>query len=148
MPLSHFHHYCCQPHPYQLLYTAITNALLYHLHQHTVRDVIEVALDVYVNYPIHLFTSNCLVYPVCIASCILRFGRNPYELSRKSASKIGSMTIFVTICTTRSRTVGIPSGRKFPSPFGISCLRTPVCLLHEPSPAFLDEPFFSVFLYV
>lgn len=38
----------------------------------------------------------------------------------KSASKIGSSTIFVAICMTRSRITGIPSGRIFPSGFGIS----------------------------
>jgi hypothetical protein len=32
-------------------------------------------------------------------------GRNPYEQSRKSASKIGSRINRVAICTTRSRTV-------------------------------------------
>jgi hypothetical protein len=42
----------------------------------------------------------------------------------KSASKIGSMTIFVAACTTRSRTVGIPSGLFVPSVFGIYRRRT------------------------
>ena len=58
------------------------------------------------------------------ASVALRFGRNPYEHSWKSASKIGSITSFAAICTTRSRTVGIPSGRCFPSAFGMYRRRT------------------------
>ena len=38
-----------------------------------------------------------------IASCVRRFGRNPYEHGRKSASKIGSSTSFRLVWTTRSR---------------------------------------------
>jgi hypothetical protein len=41
----------------------------------------------------------------------LRFGRKPYDVARKSASKMGSSTIVAAICATRSRTVGMPSGR-------------------------------------
>src|SRR5215472_6995661 len=52
----------------------------------------------------------------CVA---LLLGRNPYLHNWKSASKIGSSTIFVAICTTRSRTVGIPNGRCFPGSFGM-----------------------------
>ena len=40
-----------------------------------------------------------------------RFGRNPNEHGQKSASKIGSSTIFSAACTTRSRTAGIDNGR-------------------------------------
>ena len=58
------------------------------------------------------------------ASVALRFGRNPYEHSLKSASKIGSITSFAAACTTRSRTVGIPSGRFVPSGFGMYCRLT------------------------
>ena len=46
------------------------------------------------------------------ASCAERLGRNPNEHSSMSASKIGSMTIFVAACTIRSRTAGIESGRR------------------------------------
>jgi hypothetical protein len=35
-----------------------------------------------------------------------RFGRNPYEHGKKSASKIGSNTTLAAAWTTRSRTVG------------------------------------------
>ena len=56
------------------------------------------------------------VSSACVA---LRRGRKPYEHGRKSASKIGSSTSFAAICTTRSRTVGMPSGRCFPSAFGM-----------------------------
>ena len=46
----------------------------------------------------------------CRASCADRFGRNPKLHGRKSASKIGSSTIFTAACTMRSRTAGIDSG--------------------------------------
>jgi hypothetical protein len=58
------------------------------------------------------------------ASVALRLGRNPNEQGRKSASKIGSKTIFAACCATRSFTVGMPSGRIFPVGFGISTRRT------------------------
>ncbi len=58
------------------------------------------------------------------AAVALFFGRNPKLLASKSASKIGSIMIFAAICTTRSRTVGIPSGRCFPSAFGMYCRLT------------------------
>ena len=45
--------------------------------------------------------------------------RNPYELSTKSASKIGSKTSSTAICTIRSLTVGMPSGRCRPSGLGM-----------------------------
>ena len=48
-----------------------------------------------------------------------RRGRKPYEHGRKSASKIGSSTSVAAIWTTRSLTVGMPSGRFFPSAFGM-----------------------------
>jgi len=53
----------------------------------------------------------------CVAD---RFGRNPYEHGRKSASKMGSSTILAACWATRSRTVGMPSGRLLPSGFGMS----------------------------
>src|SRR5918994_7350428 len=40
------------------------------------------------------------------ASCAERLSLNPNEHSSMSASKIGSMTILVAACTTRSRTAG------------------------------------------
>ena len=49
------------------------------------------------------------------ASVALRLGRNPYETSLNPASKIGSKISVAAICTTRSLTAGIPSGRFFPS---------------------------------
>ncbi|EPG82524.1 hypothetical protein LEP1GSC048_3527 [Leptospira santarosai serovar Shermani str. 1342KT] len=59
-----------------------------------------------------------------VACTALRLGRNPKELLRKLASKIGSITILQACCTTRSRIVGIPSGRWLPSGLGIITLRT------------------------
>jgi len=46
------------------------------------------------------------------AWCAVRFGRNPNEPGRKLASKIGSRTSLAAVCATRSRTRGIPSGRR------------------------------------
>ena len=48
----------------------------------------------------------------------------PEEQSRKSASKIGSSTSSAAVCTTRSRTVGMPSGRSRPSGLGMYTRRT------------------------
>ena len=44
--------------------------------------------------------------------------------ARKSASKMGSSTSVAAICATRSRTVGMPSGRCRPSAFGMYRRRT------------------------
>jgi hypothetical protein len=53
-----------------------------------------------------------------------RFGRNPKLTGRKSASKIGSRTNLAAVMTTRSRTVGIPSGRVWPGLPGLGmCTR-------------------------
>jgi len=43
-----------------------------------------------------------------------RLGRNPKLDAKKSASNTGSSTIFAAAITTRSRTVGMPSGRVCP----------------------------------
>ena len=61
------------------------------------------------------------VSSACVA---LRFGRNPYDEARKSASKMGLNTSVAAICATRSRTVGIPSGRRRPSALGMYRRRT------------------------
>src|ERR1035437_1648146 len=62
------------------------------------------------------------------ASVALFFGRNPKLLASKSASKIGSITIFAAVCTTRSRTVGIRGTlwvrRCLPSSFPMYCRLT------------------------
>jgi len=42
----------------------------------------------------------------------------------RSASKIGSTTSFAAVCPTRSRMVGMPSGRSLPPGFGIIARRT------------------------
>ena len=57
----------------------------------------------------------------CVA---LRLGRKPYDERRKSASKMGLNTSVAAICATRSRTVGIPSGRLRPSALGMYRRRT------------------------
>ena len=51
---------------------------------------------------------------ISIACVADRFGRNPNETGKKSASKIGSSTILAACWATRSRTVGIPNGRMPP----------------------------------
>src|ERR1700692_147916 len=48
------------------------------------------------------------------AWCADRFGRNPNEQGRKSASKIGSRIDLAAVITTRSRTHGIESGLNWP----------------------------------
>jgi hypothetical protein len=45
-----------------------------------------------------------------------RFGRNPNEDGRKSASNTGSSTIFAACCATLSRAVGGPAFRTQHSP--------------------------------
>ena len=52
-------------------------------------------------------------------------GSRPYSHSsvRMSSSKIGSKTSLTAICTSRSRIVGIPSGRFIPSGFGMETCR-------------------------
>jgi hypothetical protein len=58
------------------------------------------------------------------ASCADRFGRNPKLAWLKSASKIGSNTNFAAAITTRSPTVGIPSGLVCPGRPGLGiCTR-------------------------
>ncbi len=56
---------------------------------------------------------------VSSAMSALRRGRKPNDEALKPASKIGSMTSFTAICATRSFTVGMPSGRSFPSALGM-----------------------------
>ena len=68
-----------------------------------------------------VFTVSRMVSSACSA---LRRGRNPNDEALKSASKIGSMTSFIAICATRSLTVGMPSGRSFPSALGMYRLST------------------------
>src|SRR4051794_12432370 len=53
-----------------------------------------------------------------MASCARRFGRNPYEHGRKSASKMGLSTSLRTACTTRSVTVESPAWGQFPARLG------------------------------
>jgi hypothetical protein len=53
-----------------------------------------------------------------------RFGRNPKLDAAKSASNNGSSTILAAAITTRSRTVGMPSGRVCPGRPGLGiCTR-------------------------
>lgn len=54
----------------------------------------------------------------------MRPGRKPNERGWKSASKIDPRTSSTAICTTRSFTVGMPSGRWPPLPLGIRTRRT------------------------
>ncbi len=58
-----------------------------------------------------------------VAHDLERFLYIPSTL-QKSASNIGSMMSLAAICATRSRIVGIPSGRKLPSALGIMTRRT------------------------
>ena len=58
----------------------------------------------------------------CSAS--LRSGRYAYCSGCRSTSNIGSRISTAAICTMRSRIVGMPNGRCFPSGFGIHTRRT------------------------
>ena len=58
----------------------------------------------------------------------------------KSTSKIGSKISFAAVCTTRSRTVGIPSGRRPPFAFGIQCRRT-ACGRYFPARSVFERSF-------
>jgi hypothetical protein len=55
-----------------------------------------------------------------MASCARRAGRNPYEVGLKSASKIGSSTSLVAVCTILSRTVEMPRLLSLPERLGIN----------------------------
>jgi hypothetical protein len=109
----------------------IDNALGHHDQQLGVRDAVEVFRQVRI-YDVGV-TGPQRVGDV-VHGIMRRLPRpkrfttaklvNPYECAQKSASKIGSMTSFTAICATRSRNVGIPSGRRLPSAFGIITRRT------------------------
>jgi hypothetical protein len=59
-----------------------------------------------------------------MASWAERFGRNPKLTGLKSASKMGSRTTLAAVMTTRSATVGMPSGRVWPGLPGLGmCTR-------------------------
>ena len=65
---------------------------------------------------------HCLIMPLFTASSAPwadRCGRNPCENGRKSASQIGSSSITIARCATLSSSVGMPSGRRLPSAFGM-----------------------------
>jgi hypothetical protein len=84
----------------------------------------------------------------CKASCAARLGRNPNEQFSMSASKTGSSTIFTAACTTRSRTVGIDSGRCSRLPgFGMNTRRAGTGR-HAPSRKFIEQPINAVLLDV
>ena len=113
-----FHHPRLEPLPQQLEHPSIRDAPRHELHQlrrgrcsRSSRGCRRRARGCRPACPVARMVSSA-----CVA---LRCGRKPYEHGRKSASKIGSSTSFAAICTTRSRTVGIPSGRCLPSAFGM-----------------------------
>ena len=114
------HHPCLQPLPHQPQHPPVAHPTRHPLHQQLViegtEEVADVCFEDVVALPVLRSTSSA-----CVA---LRRGRNPYEQSLKSASKIGSRISFVAICTTRSRTVGMPNGRFRPSAFGMYRRRT------------------------
>ncbi len=60
-----------------------------------------------------------------IAMWAERFGRNPKLGAKKSASNTGSSTIFAAAITTRSETVGIPSGRVLSRPARLGHMHPP-----------------------
>src|SRR6516165_2177802 len=56
----------------------------------------------------------------CIASWVLRPGRNPYDRDSNRASHSGSNALTVSACSARSAITGIPRPRRFPLPFGMN----------------------------
>ena len=57
-------------------------------------DLVETGLDIGLQHPVIVPGSGCQWWISAIASWVRRFGRNPYEHGKKSASKIGSSTTF------------------------------------------------------
>ena len=89
---------------------AVDDPLLHRLHQPLVRDRLEAIGDVRFDQPAPAPEHSSRIS--CRPSCAVRLGRKPKEHGWKSASKIGSITVFAAACTIRSRTVGIDSGRR------------------------------------
>ena len=89
-------------------------------------DLVETGRDIGLQNPVVVPGSDAKWWISAIASWVRRFGRNPYEHGKKSASKIGSSTAFNAVWTTRSATVGIPNFLSFPDDplLGIITCRT------------------------
>ena len=122
-PLPVFHHPCLEPLPQQLEHPAIRDAPRHELHQLLVVDAAEVIADVGVEHVIPAARAAARAAPPAPASRSAS-AESRTRTARKSASKIGSSTSFAAICATRSRTVGMPSGRFLPSAFGMYRRRT------------------------
>ena len=123
-PAARLQHPGREPLPQQLQHPPVRDTAFHQGQQSAVVDTPNVVTDVGVQHVCaapRAADSQRLQGLHCTA---LRFGRKPYETARKSASKMGSNTSVTAICTTRSRTVGIPSGRRRPSAFGMYRRRT------------------------
>jgi hypothetical protein len=113
---------CLQPHSDQLQHRPIDDPHPKAFHQLVLRYRVKVPLQVRIKH-CRQSLFEVLAY-LARASWAERLGRNPYEQSMKSASKIGSMISSTAVCTTRSRIVGMPSGRWRPSGLGMYTRRT------------------------
>ena len=101
-----------QPSPQQLQHLPVNDPALDLGHQGVVVDLVEAAL---------MSASSTHTAPLVgrladgLEGLVGRSLRaEPEAAGRKSASKIGSRTIFAAAMTTRSRSVGMPSGRVSP----------------------------------
>src|SRR5262249_56558410 len=97
---------------------AITDPLLDRRHQPIMRNRLKTRGDIRLHHPT---PAPLGLIDQDLEGIVRRaLWRNPNEHSRKSASKIGSMTAFTAACTMRSRTAGIESGRSSSRPgFGM-----------------------------
>ena len=96
-----------EPLPHQLEHPPVRDASRDELHQLVVVDAAEVVLDVGVEHVITAFGSRAYAGAPAPASHPAS-AESRTSTDEKSASKIGSSTSFAAICTTRSRTVGMP----------------------------------------
>ena len=116
------HHPCCEPLPDQLEHPPVGHPLPDVVQQPSMVEGVEEAPDVQLGDPQPPLDERA-------ADDFERRGRAPLRPiaegdGQKSASKIGSSTSFAACCATRSRTVGMPSGRTPPSGFGMPRRRT------------------------
>ena len=97
---------------------SVADLLRHSRQQPVVRDGVEIALQV----GVHHMGVALLQQPVDFPQRILATTSRTEAVAARPelASKIGSIAILSAVCTIRSLTVGIPSGRVRPSPLGIS----------------------------
>jgi site-specific DNA recombinase len=107
-----------QPHPQQMQHLPIADAPCHARDQRRVRNRIEIFRQIGVYYLSVPLIDRLVDRP----NRIERTALGTVSIRRLiSASKIGSSTRVAAVCTTRSRIVGIPSGR-WPAPPGLGII--------------------------